>query len=51
MNWIEKLRNYNGTKQHKTPAENDREADIEFLKNIEEEKSIAEKQNPSFKKI
>jgi len=40
MNWQEKLQKYNEGKPHKSPAENDREADIEFLKMLEEEKNI-----------
>lgn len=38
MNWVEKLKKYNENKIHKTPAENDREADMEFLKQLEMEK-------------
>jgi hypothetical protein len=37
-NWVEKLKKFNEDKVHKSPAENDREADIEFLKLLEEEK-------------
>ena len=51
MNWQEKLGKFNESKPHKSPAENDREADIEFLKMLEEEKNIQEKQNPLFKVI
>ena len=51
MNWAQKLREYNKSKVHKSPAENDREADVEFLRLLEEEKAINEKQNPSFKAI
>lgn len=36
--WAQKLKRYNTEKKHKTPAENDREADVEFLKLLEEEK-------------
>ena len=49
--WIAKLKNYNQKREHKTPAENDREADVEFLKLLESEKNVEEKQNPSFKTI
>ena len=51
MNWAQKLRNYNKSKDHKSPAENDREADVEFLRLLEEEKALSEKVNPSFKAI
>ena len=37
-NWVDILKKYNENKTHKSPAENDREADIEFLKLLEEEK-------------
>lgn len=37
-NWAETLKKYNEAKPHKSPAENDREADIEFLKLLEDEK-------------
>lgn len=36
--WVGKLRRYNESKPHKSAAENDREADVEFLKLLEEEK-------------
>jgi len=51
MNWVEKLKVYNEGKPHKSPAENDRDADVEFLRLIEEERSINEKNNPSYKAI
>jgi serine/threonine-protein phosphatase 2A regulatory subunit B'' len=51
MNWVDKLKKYNQGKTHKSPAENDREADIEFLRLLEEEKALSEKQNPSYKAI
>ena len=51
MNWVEKLKKYNEKKTHKSPAENDREADVEFLRLLEEEKALEEKKNPSFKAI
>ena len=51
QSWVQKLQRYNKGKSHKTAAENDREADIEFLKLLEEEKNIEEKRNPSFKTI
>jgi serine/threonine-protein phosphatase 2A regulatory subunit B'' len=49
--WAQKLKRYNTAKPHKTPAENDREADVEFLKLLEEEKNNEESMNPSFKTI
>ena len=51
QSWVQKLKKFNDGKAHKTAAENDREADIEFLKLLEEEKSLDEKRNPSFKTI
>lgn len=36
--WVAKLKRFNESKPHKTAAENDREADVEFLKLLEEEK-------------
>ena len=51
QSWVKKLQRFNSGKQHKTAAENDREADIEFLKLLEEEKNLEEKRNPSFKTI
>ena len=50
-NWVENLKKYNDGKDHKSPAENDREADIEFLKLLEEEKKQEEEKNPSYKNI
>ena len=38
QSWVQKLKRFNEGKQHKTAAENDREADVEFLKLLEEEK-------------
>lgn len=49
--WVGKLRRYNESKPHKTAAENDREADVEFLKLLEEEKQMDEERNPTFKTI
>ena len=49
--WVAKLRKFNESKPHKPAAENDREADVEFLKLLEEEKQIEEERNPSFKTI
>ena len=49
MNWVDKLKKYNENKPHKSPAENDREADLEFLRLLEEEKTLDEKKNPSYK--
>lgn len=51
QSWVQKLKRFNEGKNHKTAAENDREADVEFLKLLEDEKSIEEKRNPSFKTI
>ena len=51
QSWVQKLKQFNEGKAHKTAAENDREADIEFLKLLEEEKSLEERRNPSFKTI
>ena len=51
QSWVQKLKRFNEGKAHKTAAENDREADVEFLKLLEEEKNIEEKRNPSFKTI
>jgi len=42
-NWADKLKKYLGTKQQKTPAEYDREADVCFLDMLEEEKRREEK--------
>ena len=50
-NWAEALKKYNNDKPHKSPAENDREADIEFLKLLEDEKQIEEEKNSSYKNI
>jgi len=50
-NWVEALKKYNDGVKHKSPAENDREADIEFLKLLEEEKQVEEEKNPSYKTI
>jgi hypothetical protein len=36
--WVEKLKAHNKALPHKTPAENDREADVNFLKLLESEK-------------
>lgn len=33
--WVRKLQAFNENKEHKTPAENDKEADQEFLKLLE----------------
>lgn len=51
QSWVQKLKRANEGKAHKTAAENDREADIEFLKLLEEEKNLDEQRNPSFKTI
>lgn len=42
QSWVQKLKRFNEGKTHKTAAENDREADIEFLKLLEEEKNLDE---------
>jgi hypothetical protein len=42
QSWVQKLKRFNDGKPHKTAAENDREADIEFLKLLEEEKNLEE---------
>ena len=49
--WTDSLKKYNEGKTHKSPAENDREADIEFLKLLEEEKQTEEEKNPTYKNI
>ena len=49
--WVQKLKKFNEKQTHKTAAENDREADIEFLKLLEEEKQKDEERNPSYKTI
>lgn len=49
--WVEKLKAHNKALPHKTPAENDREADVNFLKLLESEKKLEESQDPSFKQI
>ena len=51
MNWVAKLKKYNEDKTHKTAADNDRDADEEFLQLLDDEKSHAEKKNPSYKAI
>jgi hypothetical protein len=51
MNWVDKLKKFNENKPHKSPAENDREADLEFLRLLEEEKTIEEKKDPTYKAI
>lgn len=45
------MKGYNTGKEHKSAAENDRDADVEFLKLLEDEKSKDEERNPSFKTI
>lgn len=49
--WVQKLKAHTNALPHKTPAENDREADVQFLKLLEEEKALEESANPSFKQI
>jgi len=50
-NWADTLKKHNDGKPHKSPAENDREADIEFLKLLEDEKQVEEEKNPTYKNI
>ena len=38
QSWVDKLKAYNKTLPQKKPAENDREADIHFLKLLETER-------------
>ncbi len=49
--WVRKLQAFNENKDHKSPAENDKEADQEFLKLLEEERKLQEAQDPSYKQI
>jgi serine/threonine-protein phosphatase 2A regulatory subunit B'' len=49
--WADALKKYNEDKVHKTPGENDREADIEFIKLLEAEKKEEEEKNISYKAI
>jgi len=49
--WVQKLQKFNSGKSHKSPAENDREADVEFLRLLDEEKALEETRNPSYKTI
>jgi serine/threonine-protein phosphatase 2A regulatory subunit B'' len=49
--WVAALKQFNEGKPHKTPAENDKEADIEFLRLLEEERKIEEEKDPSYKTI
>jgi len=49
QSWIDKLKAHNETLTKKSPAENDREADIHFLKLLETEKELEEKKDPSYK--
>jgi serine/threonine-protein phosphatase 2A regulatory subunit B'' len=51
QSWVKKLKKYNENQTHKTAAENDREADIEFLKLLEDEKTKEEERNASYKTI
>ena len=48
---MKKLKQYNDGKEHKSAAENDRDADVEFLKLLEDEKQKEKEKNPSFKTI
>lgn len=36
--WVLALKKYNEGKEHKSPSENDKEADIEFLRLLEEQR-------------
>ena len=49
--WAAALKKYNENKPHKTPGENDREADLHFLDLLKEEKEKDETTNPSYKQI
>ena len=49
--WVDKLKAYNEKLPHNTPSENDRDADVQFLKLLEEEKAAEESKNPTFKQI
>lgn len=49
--WVAALKAFNEGKPHKTPAENDKEADIEFLRLLEEERKVEEEKDPSYKTI
>ena len=49
--WVAALKKFNQDKPHKTPAENDKEADIEFLRLLEEERKMEEEKDPSYKTI
>lgn len=51
IDWMTVLKDYNNGKPHKSPAENDKDADMEFLKLLEEEKTKEENNNPSYKTI
>ena len=42
IDWVAALRNYNKDKPHKSPAENDKEADLEFLKLLEDADEASE---------
>lgn len=49
--WVEKLKKSNSALPHKTPAQNDRDADEKFLQLLDDEKTKEEAQNPTFKSI
>ena len=49
--WVQALKKFNDGKEHKSPSENDKEADIEFLRLLEEERKMEEEKDPSYKKI
>ena len=51
QSWVDKLKAYNKTLPQKKPAENDREADIHFLKLLETERQLEESKDPSYKQI
>ena len=51
MNWVDCLKQFLKDKPRKTALENDREADIAFLKLLEEEKELEKQRNESYKKI
>ena len=51
MNWVDCLKKFLENKVKKSALENDREADIAFLKLLEEEKEQEKLRNESYQKI
>ena len=49
--WVLALKKFNEGKEHKSPSENDKEADIEFLRLLEEQWKQEEEKDPSYKTI